>query len=188
MLSKKVVWVAVVIVVAIAGLYFTIASPFTSHELKVNLSVVASGNHSFSAKGETYVSPYVNLTIRFTSPSVLDPSKLNLTITGPGGRIAFGGSGTVLSGIRIAYYENMNPHWLATCCGGGMWSGYTATVINPDRSVVGGTLTSSGSQDETIESGANMTLTFPSNVNSARGYVLTASYQGTSGTASITLP
>jgi hypothetical protein len=187
MVSRRRGWVAVVIVVVLAGLCLIIVNPFAGESSLVNLSVVATGHYGFSLNGKVYVYPYANLTIRFASPSVLDPSRLNLTITGPGGKIAFGSSGILLSGIHMAYSENSYPHWIATH-GGGQWTGYTATVINPDGLVVGGTYASSGTKDEAIESGAIMTLTFPISVNSVRGYVLIASYQGTPGTVSITLP
>jgi len=176
--------IALVVVVAV-GSYIIVYNPFT--QFKANLTQKGTGDSLYWwTDGQQLVKIlYANITFTFTSPSTLDPSKLNLTISRPGEKLAFGSSGSLLNAIPLGYSSGQYPRWLAVY-GRGYWSGFTGQVLNPDGSIVGGGQ-AQVVQGATIESGAVLTLTFPSTVNSTQGYVLTASYEGASGNATITL-
>lgn len=172
----------------VIGSLVVITNRLANPKFKANIIENANGDIPYASKGVSYSYPYVNLTIKFASPGVLDPSKLNLTVSRPGGELAFGSSGMLLSRIRLAYFSYMRPHWLATY-GDNTSPGYYASVVNPDGMTVGGTSSSVTAKDSMIESGAIMILAFPmfSNDSSIQGLVLTASYQGESGAVNVTL-
>jgi hypothetical protein len=186
MRRSYVVSLAVIIVILVAvGSYVIVYNPFVPR-FKATLTQRGTGDSLtwWTDRKHTKVL-YANITFTFTSPGTLDPSKLNLTISKPGEKIAFDSSGTLLDAIPLVYSSGQFPHWLAIY-EMGYWSGFTGTMLNPDESIVGGTL-NQPVQGDRIESGAILTLTFPSSVNSTQGYVLAASYEGASGNATITL-
>jgi len=185
MRRRYVVTLAIVLVVLVAvGSYIVVFNPFA--QFKANMTLKGSGDSlNWWTDGKLIKVLYANITLTFTSPSTLDPTRLNLSISRPGEKIAFGSSGVLLDEIHLVYSANMFPHWLATL-GKGTWTGFTGTTLNPSGSIVGGG-PSQVVQGDRIESGAVLTLTFPSYVNSTSGYVLCASYQGASGNTTLIL-
>ena len=172
-----------------ASLYYFVTNPFAVLGFKPTLSQESTGYVSGVSGSTTFRYPYVNVTISFGFGQFnsIDPLRLNVTVVGPNGSLPFGGYPyPLLPGIQIAYSPNTYPHWLATY-NRGTWTGYTGEVTNPDGSVVGGTLNSSGPTDESIESGAIVTLTFPDSVSSIQGYFLVVSYEGAPGVTTLTL-
>jgi hypothetical protein len=175
------------VVVVAVGSYVIVYNPFVTG-FKANLTQRGTGDSLTWWNGSSWnlvKTLYVNITVTFASPSTLDPSKLNLAVSRPGEKITFGSSGPLLDAIPLGYSPDQFPHWLAIF-EGGYWSGFTGTMLNPDGSIVGGA-PNQPVQGDKIESGAILTLTFPSTVNSTQGYVLAASYEGASGNATITL-
>jgi len=186
MRRRLVVGLAIVIVVMVAvGSYIVVFNPFAKQQFKASLTQSGSGDSlTWWDSGNLTKILYTNITLTFTSPSNLDPTRLNFTISKPGEKILFD-SAVLLSSIHLVYSSGQFPHWLAEL-GSSTSSVFTGTILNPGGSIVGGTW-NHVVEDDRIESGAIMTLTFPSYANSTQGYVVVATYQGASGNATLTL-
>jgi len=175
----------VVAVVVVVGSYIVVSNPFAKQQFKASLTQNGSGDSlTWWISGNLTKTLYTNITLTFTSPSTLDPTRLNFTISKPGEKIQFD-SAVLLSSIHLAFCACQFPHWLAEL-GLSTSSVFTGTIINPGGSIVGGA-PSQVAEGDRIEPGAIMTLTFPSYANSTRGYVVVATYQGAAGNASLTL-
>jgi hypothetical protein len=175
----------VVVVVVVVGSYIVASNPFAKQQFKASLTQSGSGDSlTWWISGNLTKILYTNITLTFTSPSTLDPSRLNFTISKPGEMIQFS-PGVLLSAIHLAFCTCQFPHWLAEL-GLSTSSVFTGTILNPGGSIVGGA-PRQVVEDGRIESGAIMTLTFSSYANSTQGYVVVATYQGASGNASLTL-
>ncbi len=173
------------VVIVAVGAVIVVYNPFAAR-FRASLTQSGSGDSlTWWTDGKLTNVLYANITMIFTSPQTLDPSSLNLAISKPGEKIAFGSGEILVDSIHLAYCACQFPHWLATL-GTGTWTGFTGTMLNPGGSIVGGA-PSQVVQGDRIESGAILTLTFPSYVNSTQGYVLVASYEGASGNATTSL-
>ncbi len=133
--------------------------------------------------------PYVLLRLTFTSPSALQAARLVIHVAGPNlPNLSFPGpNGTItVRSVNLSYYGNDYPPWLAGLPGGFVSTAYSGIMINPDGSLVAGSLAGgeSGSISSSIVSGAVLNLTYP--VGSiAVGSVVTLTYQGFSGVAQV---
>jgi hypothetical protein len=130
---------------------------------------------------------YVNLTVKFSILGGLDPARLQFHLQAPQGPIRLLGTAEDLSFVNLTYSASSYPHWLINLPKMSA-SDFNVDVTNPDGAIVGGRFpcfstaacpTNYG--DPTIESGATITMTFPGNVNSTQGYILTAVYQNALG-------
>jgi len=173
------------VVLVVIGSYIVVSNPFAKQQFKASLTQSGGGDSlTWWISGNLTKILYTNITLTFTSPNTLDPSRLNFTVSKPGEKIQFD-SAVLLSTIHLVFCACQFPHWLAEL-GPSTSSVFTGTIVNPGGSIVGGAPTQVVEGDR-VDSGAIMTLTFPSYANSTQGYVVVATYQGASGNASLTL-
>lgn len=139
---------------------------------------------------------YVNLSLAFASPSVLDPAGVDFYLVGPSGNLPLDNNSTISKAV-VSYCACTTPHWLLTVPGPngpGLFRALSAEVTNPDRNVVGpvdaGSLGSwffpPHGDDRTVDSGAIIMLLFPIG-DSPSGYTVGVGYSSSTETTSVVL-
>jgi hypothetical protein len=181
------------VLVAVALIEIVLVIPELTPSANFRAQLTETGEMEY--RNGTNVAFIVNLTIRLSSPASLDPARFQYTLSIPNGSI-LGPNGTNVSSVTDSYDPNSIPNWLVITHGNEIWGGYVGTVKNSDGSPVGLYCTSPfGSPctpndifrgSNSIDSGATLTIEFPV-ATSPIGYVVTASYDGYSGNASVEL-
>ena len=137
----------------------------------------------------------VNITIHYSSPTSLDPARFEYTLSDPNHWISvFNGSS--VSTVTVRYQPDSIPNWLSVFPGGGTSGGYSGTIRGPDGTPVGLYCTGWPEREcppsgplhgsTSIDSGAILTIYFLA-LTPPAGYVVTVSYVGTSGNATLAL-
>lgn len=133
---------------------------------------------------------FANLSLQFARPGAIDPANFVITVTSPSGPL-YTWNGTSYSTATLPYLADWSPHWLAVFPGEVRWGGFSAWITNPNGVEVGYTSQSGpwGEQGSAslIDTGATITLSFPTTVSSPAGFVVEVTERGTPGSASLTL-
>ena len=133
--------------------------------------------------------PYLNATVMLDTPSSFDPQSVDVTVHVPGDSLVLP-DGSSVSRWTLHYDPNSYPHWLVEGYDSSghhfYWPGLTATFVNQDGGVVG-TFNSSLRSASSIESGALMTVAFPSYFSSLAGVSVILTYNGYAGELQLTV-
>lgn len=135
--------------------------------------------------GKPVTCPAVNLTLVFTTPATLAAQDLVLVVDRNNGSIELWNRSYVAS-VSLPFNPNSIPHWIADFGGNHYWTGFTATMLNPDRSVVGGPTPDSVGENEIVHSPVTIALSLPAG-SIAAGYTVTVTATGHPGSAWTTL-
>ncbi len=145
--------------------------------------------HSTGALGNVSF-PYVRASLNLYSPTSLNPENLVVSVFGSNDSLGKR-NGSSVHGWALHYVPNNYPHWTVEwpSSGGGYFYStcITATFVDPGGAVVGGDLSASGAVAGTIESGALMTVSFPSWYATAAGLTVVLSDTGHPGSLSLAI-
>jgi hypothetical protein len=187
-LSREVLIVSVVAVAAaVAGAagmygYLELEHQIGPEPLSGSFSNVVIGRAQYSGLSGPYSLPYVNASLMLTTPVSFNPQEVEVTVHVPNDSLVLP-NGTRASGWSMQYDPGSYPHWLVEGYFSGeytYWTGLTATFVNPDGGVVG-TFNTSLPHASSIESGAVMTVSFPSNFSSLSGVTVILNSVGYTG-------
>lgn len=120
---------------------------------------------------------FVVLQLQFSSPATLDGSSLSFRVSSPSNETIQLANHTTVTAVNVDFNPGWFPPWLATFPGGRLWSGFAATVTNPDGSLVATSLPvgQPGLVTGLVQNGALVNMTFPFGT-SPEGYAIAATY------------
>jgi len=166
--------VAVAAAVVGASTYMAVTAPFSAELRVVSLGWWYGDNTS---------GRLVNLSLNYSSPSLLQASNLGFVIVGP----VTLWNGSIIRNLEVPYSAHSYPPWLSMPASNSYWTGYSITAMNPDGGQVAGFLPAGGYPVTYVESGAVFSMEVPGYASPA-GLTISVTYLGHPGSAEVVVP
>jgi hypothetical protein len=155
---------------------YTSSSPpasFSAELRVVSVGVEYGGNFS---------GPLVNLSLTYSSRSLLQAANLAFVVVGP----VLLWNGSTVQNLSVLFGSNQYPPWMSMPSPHDQWTGYSMTATNPDGSVVDGIAFDGSIPVTNVESGVVFSMSLPDYAKAA-GLTVNITYLDHPGSAQVTV-